>query len=526
MEMHLDTTLQNLHCIIPTDPSGEDEPYLWVFFIVADGSTVRQRLDDPLRLSANITVQSGSGRPGNLNEAKASSGGNIHIPESVGRYQSFIKPIVLNLPFGTPPITLFIPGRMVTICAAIDEEGVPRDAIEAAFNAVKVHIQNRLNDFFNGFSRDDFEDALRDDTDPIGATSRLFNEGLNTVITRIRNEVPDIVEATAMAWAVVNVKVNWWDPGSWAGAFAALVDTDEPIGSHTFTIDEAGIINHSLHEVLRSDLRQPHTNLVVAWYVVSGYSNATVRFVPGDHRLSQLPEQVGLSGLPEQHAPRVERKCMEPGTVVVVQRSAHTQQWQLIVNYPFMRYRYALDGQEMAGDSGTLRISKAVSFPQFDESKFYFIGASVETRLVTINYQRLPVPGVPQLHRILISNDPADGNFDLHLTTDGLLPSGSTIPVASEGLSIVGQSIDFPDGFLQRYIACVARMLGEKWVRVKKTIPDRWRTPEVAWNKYQEIVNQLADLQSLQIYDARTIEKIKQGIADRLKLEIPEAFHL
>lgn len=69
-------------------------------------------------------------------------------------------------------------------------------------------------------------------------------------------------------------------------------------------------------------------------------------------------------------------------------------------------------------------------------------------------------------------------------------------------------------------------MLNEKVIRVKRTIPDRWRTPEVAWNQYQEIVNQLADLQSLQIYDARTIEKIKKGIADKLKLEIPGAFHL
>ena len=136
MEIHLDTTLQNLHCLTPTDPSGEDEPYLWVFFIVADGSTVRQRLDDPLRLSASITVHSGSGRPGNLNEAKATSGGNIHIPVSVGQHQGFIKSIVLNLPFGTPPMTVFIPGRMVTICAAIDEEAVPRDAIEFAFNAL------------------------------------------------------------------------------------------------------------------------------------------------------------------------------------------------------------------------------------------------------------------------------------------------------------------------------------------------------------------------------------------------------
>lgn len=451
MEMHLDTTLQNLHCITPTDPSGEDEPYLWVFFIVADGSTVRQRLDDPLRLSANITVQSGSGRPGNLNEAKASSGGNIHISGSVGQYQSFIKSIVLNLPFGTPPIKVFIPGRMVTICAAIDEEAVPRDAMEAAFNAVKMHIQNRLNDFFNGLSMVDFAGALSDPTDPIGATSDLFNERLDTVISQISDETRVIAQDTATDW--VKDDVDWWNPGSWFEGVAAFADKDEPIGSHTFTINEAGIINHSLHEVLRGDLRQPHINLGGAWYVVSGYSNATVRFAPGDHKTSQLPEQVGKLGLPEQHSLQVERKCIEPGTVVVVQRSAHLQQWQIIVNYPFMPYRYTLDGQELVGNSGTIRINKSVNFPQFDESKFYFTGASVETRLVTINYQRLPVPGAPQLHRILIRNDPADGNFILHLAIDGLLPSGSTVPVASEGLSIVGQSIDFLDGFLQRYIA-------------------------------------------------------------------------
>ena len=81
-----------------------------------------------------------------------------------------------------------------------------------------------------------------------------------------------------------------WNQVSWFEGAAALADKDEQIGSHTFTIDEMGIINHSLHEVLQSDLRQPHIDLGGAWYVVSGYSNTTVRFVPGDHKLSQLPE--------------------------------------------------------------------------------------------------------------------------------------------------------------------------------------------------------------------------------------------
>ena len=42
-----------------------------------------------------------------------------------------------------------------------------------------------------------------------------------------------------------------------------------------------------------------------------------------NHRMLPLPEQVRVLGLPEQHRPQVERKCIEPGTVVVVQRSAH-----------------------------------------------------------------------------------------------------------------------------------------------------------------------------------------------------------
>jgi hypothetical protein len=519
MEMKLDTALQNLHCITPTDPSGTDEPYLWIFHVVADGATVRQRLDDPLRLSANIVVHTGSGRPGNLNEAKASSAANIHIPEPVGRYQSSVKPIVLDLPFGTPPLKVFIPGRLVIICAAIDEEAVPRDAMEAAFNAVKMHVQSRLNDFFNSMSMTDFATPLTDPTDPIGAASDLFNERLATVISQISDEAPTIADNTATDWVWDHLD---WNPISWFDGVAALLDKDEPIGNHTFTLDEAGIIGRSLHEVLQGDLRQPHISLSGAWYVVNGYGNAMVRFFPGDHKLRQLPEVSRPLSLPERHKLLVQRECVEAGTIVVVQHNEHFQKWRTIVNYPFMPYKYTLDGHELVGDGGTIQISKTVKFPEFDENKFYFVGAREEARLVTIAYERSTVPGSPQLHMVTIGNDPADGNFDLLLAIDGLLPSGSTVPVAEENLSFVGQTIDFLNDFLKDYNACVAHTLKEKWVRVKPSIPDHWRTPEAAWHQYQEIVKQLAEFHSLRIYDARTVGRIKQGIAAKLKLEVPE----
>jgi hypothetical protein len=382
----------------------------------------------------------------------------------------------------------------------------------AAFNVVKTHTQNRLNDFFNGL---DFAVAFNNPTDPIGAATTLFNERLDVVISKIGDEAPDIATDTATDWVWHHLSL--WKPSTWFDV-PALLDKDEPIGNHAFTVDEADIIRRGLHEDLRADLRQLHSNSGGAWYVVSGASNATMRFVPGDHKLSQLPEQVSAMGLPEKHFIHTERKCVDPGTAVVLRTTAHHQHWQIIVNYPFMSYTYRLDGQELVGDKGTVKINKVASFPQFDESKFYFIGANVVTRDVTINFERVPVPGAPQLYAIVISNDPADGNFDLHLAVDGL---NGTVPVVSEGLSIVGQTVDFLDGFLQGYIACVARSLNEKWVRVKPSIPDHWRTPEVAWNQYQEIVNQLDELHSYQVYDARTIARIKQGIASKLKLEIP-----
>ena len=57
---------------------------------------------------------------------------------------------------------------------------------------------------------------------------------------------------------------------------------------------------------------------------------------------------------------------------------------------------------------------------------------------------------------------------------------------------------------------------------MKAVIPDRWRTPEVAWNRYQEIVNELDDLQAHRILDAKRVSMIKQGVAGKLKLDLSD----
>jgi len=64
MQLRVDVNLHTLHCITPTDPSGEDEPYLWVYYIRMDGDTIRQSTVTLTRLSAGIEVSSGPGRPG------------------------------------------------------------------------------------------------------------------------------------------------------------------------------------------------------------------------------------------------------------------------------------------------------------------------------------------------------------------------------------------------------------------------------------------------------------------------------
>jgi hypothetical protein len=110
VHLSINVNLHTLHCITPTDPSGEDEPYLWTFFNRADGETIRQNTQIPDMLSANVQIDSGPGRPGNLLVDSVESGANIRIPASLGQHFNELHPIVLQLSTGGSTFQYVVPG--------------------------------------------------------------------------------------------------------------------------------------------------------------------------------------------------------------------------------------------------------------------------------------------------------------------------------------------------------------------------------------------------------------------------------
>ena len=291
--------LNNLHCVTPTDPSGEDEPYLWVFFFKADGSNIRQRINDPTHLTANVPVITGSGRPGNLNVSSVHSGGNIHVPPSIGVFDQHLMPIVLQFSTGATTTRVFVPGRVGVFCIAIDEDSAPRDAMEGAFNDVKALVAQRLNDFLNGLDLKAMAITALASANPPQTFQDLFNAQMATFIKNIREEAVNVAKQSAEI--AVMSDSDWWNPVDIVKSAVAGLDPDEPIGKAHFILSERDIINNNLHRALHADLRQSKEGLGGAWYIIDGNLDASIAFTSADHKIQNLPDKAQIMGTPETY---------------------------------------------------------------------------------------------------------------------------------------------------------------------------------------------------------------------------------
>ena len=522
MEFNVDVRLHNLHCITPTDPSGEDEPYLWAYFVKVDGTVVRQRVGDPTHLTATVSVHSGSGRPGNLGVPHMSSGGNVHIPPAVGQFNTLLRPIVLDLEGGGQKIRAFIPGTILTVAILIDEEAVPRDATEGAFNDVRQHIQNRLNDLFNGLDLAPIIIAAMASPNPVQTASNALTTALADFQTAIVAEC----QAIAIQSAQISVMAmgDWWNPVDIVTQAAAALDPDEVIGSATLRSSEQRLIDSSLHVSFPSNLRQSSSGLGGAWYTVVGGASANLRFAPGDHsiRLAGPPARRALDGA--MYTITRGRRCLDVGTDVSYTRIGFTERHVVSVVYPFLNYRFFLDDVELVGDAqqpgqpGKVSLNKAVKFPDFDETKFYLIGGRTENRTVTLSFETRRDPAAPQLQQLFISNEDQDGCYDVTLRIEAVLPDGQIIPVGVDGIRITGQAIELDNHLLERYTACIAQYLKSLRIQVKPTVPDQWKTPEIRWHQLDAAVTRLEGLRDLQLIAPASVDAIKARIATTLGL--------
>jgi hypothetical protein len=129
------------------------------------------------------------------------------------------------------------------------------------------------------------------------------------------------------------------------------------------------------------------------------------------------------------------------------------------------------------------------------------------------------LPNDPQIEHLFLSNDPADGNYDLLLQIEAVLPDGRTMPVGSEPIIFDGQSIELPSDFAKNVSDCLENFVGTKWSKSKRlNLKDLWG-PAARRLRFEQITNELDALATVGAFERADIEAIKANLAAKLKLK-------
>lgn len=501
-------TFNTLRCVTPTDPSGEDEPYLWTFFINIGSPDVRQNSQNQFRLSANVSLAAGPGRPGNLGTESVASGAEVHIPPQVGQFETSLQPIVIRIREDGVENRIFIPGSIIAFCSVIDEEAVPRECMEQAFNDLKILVQNRINDFLNNLDLEPIWNSARPNDPPhlsfLNAIAGLLPPFINQLIPQ------------AIASAIQSAQICVLSSGIFNRIPAGL-DPEEPVGNIIINLNEVNIINSNMETGIERNIRQPSTGLGGAWYQVFGFLTARLSLSPAlivsrSSVISSVPLETSRSEIRENIL------CMpDRGTVIEWQRLGHSERYEVFVEYPFVKYRYSIAGQLLEELNGEVTLTTEVGFPEFDGTSHTFVKYRKETRSVKIRFFHSVNNEDAQIQRLVLINNPADGNYSVTVDIEAELPGGKTIPVGSEVISFDGQTIEVPDWVKERVDQCLDQF-GIKWAIPKRVnLMDLWG-PHQRNKKYEEVIKKFDRVADVLGYDSTLVKQYKDSMAARFKI--------
>lgn len=514
--MNFNTTisLDNLHCVSPAD-SGGDDPYLWAFYSHIDGNSVRQSASDPFRLSANVSITSGTGRPGNLNVEGIDGGANVHIPSNIGQFATTLKPIELQFGVSSGTIRVFMPGQVIAYAVVIAEEGVPRHISSGIHDDVRVLVEERVNDFLNGLNL--LPLSITAITQGPAAMRGVLVSQINDFITNLKQEVKDYIKT----YAELAVLSEWWNP---LAQIATALDPDEPIGKGVnFTFGEDQIIADNLSEHPRGDLRQEKTGLGGGWYIIDGHLDADVHFSPTDlplvsTQLTSTPTTPQTVTFQKDHL----MVCITAGTTVELTAFNHTETYGYAVQYPFANYRYTIEGQVLSGNSGSIALTKTVHVQEFDENATSVIAPFIknvdQNRSVTIQFSKVRRSNDPQIELLVLTNNSADGNYDFILQVEVALNNGNFLPVGTQFIQFTGQTLEFPADFQKQMHSCLENFIGTRWAKSKiPSLSDLWG-PMQRQQEYERVARELGALQEAGIFSSAAIDGALKIIAGKLRV--------
>jgi hypothetical protein len=207
---------------------GDSEPYLWTIAIVFDGSTITHQPNAPT-LSGVPTCHFSPGSHGNIG-GPAGLGVALTIPPAVGRFETTLQPIELNL-LGQ---TFAVPGVVVLMAVLLEENAMTNDQAEVGHRAMNDFVQAQLAQFLAGLQVADIivaaEQAKAQGEDPASAITMLFSAQLKTI--------------KESAGPVVKQAIK--DYASGLSALFAWVDSDDRLGVavNYFTATELEPLRH------------------------------------------------------------------------------------------------------------------------------------------------------------------------------------------------------------------------------------------------------------------------------------------
>lgn len=452
MRFNLHARLHTLHCISPEDENG-DEPYMFTFYVRADGTTLRQSLTNPGHLIPSLTVVSPPGAHGNLGVEDLLSKGDVQVPPAVGSFDTMLTPIAFTFTDRGRQVQAFIPGRLVAIAALLEEDWTSDSVANALHAAVTAHVQARINEFFGGVDLNPtITTALQDPGPPAQKIANVRN-AVNTFLAQqvavfraqLRSELTDLA-------INVVIKEAFSDFNVLGTLLENAIDRDDMLDTGQVLFAEDAMIQGNLNANATNELREESTGLDGAWYILYSSAHADLAF---DLRDVEINSKVGtpIKGTPTNFTPPRAQLCVSPEPVEV-SSDFIPQLYDLLTTYPFCRYRYLLEGQELRANEGFVTFPARTSLQELDPTAFPFVKLITTTKDVTVNFQVVPDPFRPQLQHLVLSNVPADGTYSFTLKVEAVLPNGRAIPVTEFSRAFQGQVITFPPGYISRIRKC------------------------------------------------------------------------
>lgn len=457
MIVNASVDLTTLVCLNTNESA--DEPYLWTFFLKLDGDTVRQV---GMGFVGSVQVHTAGGSHGNLNVADIGANRRIDIPNAIGDHTTTLRPIEVAIPGQAP---LRIPGQYVAVAVLLEEDNSDSDGIENGHQAVRQLIELEANDFISGLDGLELRAAAQERVNTLGGD---LNGHIQAIVLECFTQLTDTVRSKAKSAVELEILAEHTP-----GFFWELFDQDEIIDVRTLRFDERDLITgtNGASRVIVEEMTERDDDTVESVYSLIGTVSSSFKTVSGDltHSGAQLSSTVAET---VEHVFANSHLCVEAGRTTTWQRHDQIEEHTFLFRYPFLPLIWSIEGKDLIGDAGEVRLQKSCSLPYFHPEGRERPAYRHEQREVVISFTKIFENGLPGIR---LRNRPEDGTYYATLTVDALANGLNRVHLTTDDLGFDGQAITSP--FYAEMAECVKRFAEPS----KKYAESKERGPRDLW---------------------------------------------